>query len=407
MRPSARAGFSLIELLVAMSIFSVIGVGLVTLLARTSEFSRAGAAKTETLDALQTFTETFDRDVSGLHTVPSSETGRPDVRLYSDTAGCDVDGDGRKDLPIRRLMFVRMIRDEATSPLTRLAGAEVGGEAWVDDQDDADEGAKGELRPTGGLMEVFWTAVPVSADDLAVGTLYRATRSPIGSVPGGTPSLLPVRAAADVNAAGAAERSLVDLPEIQKAGRPVLTGVLYFGVEFWARKTETWDTSFAPPKGPLQVWDSSRGILPKGKGVEGFWFAQGGAGDSLDDPTDDTFPRRIRVTVVVEEVGQGPQTGRLYAPLAADAKTIELYDTRFLPATDTTRRHVKIGAEWIEFESVDGNRITGCRRGARGTVAQEHPAGSYVHHGRTVVKEYPVATFRDAYRDELPALTGR
>lgn len=414
-----RAGFSLLELLVAMSIFTLIGVGLVTLLARTSEFTRAGTSKTETLDALQTFTETFDRDVAGLYTTPASETGTPDVRLYSDVASADVDGDGRKDVPIRRLMFVRLIEQEATSPATREAGTTVGAEEYLDLDRDAEEAAAGKLRATGGLMEVFWTAVPESADDLAVMTLYRACRSPIGppppvpapGVPGGvvdpaaTPSLLPVRSGNDLTAAGMPERGPLDLPEIRSVARPVLAGVLHFGVEFWGRKTETWDPAEPPPKGPLLVWDSSRGILAKGKGVEGFFLAQGP--DSLDDPGDDTFPRRIRVTVVVEEVGRGAVRGRLFSELAPDSKTVELYDASFLPANDTTRRYIKIGAEWIAFDNVDGNRLTGCSRGVRGTVAGAHSQGAVVHYGRTVVKEYAVATFRDAYRDELPALTGR
>jgi hypothetical protein len=182
--------------------------------------------------------------------------------------------------------------------------------------------------------------------------------------------------------------------------------VLHFGLEFWSRRTETWDPSEPPPKGPSLLWDSTRAILPKGKGLDGFFFAQPGR-DSLADPGDDTYPRRIRVTVVVEEVGRNALTGRLFGDVAPDAKSIELYDAKFLPTTDTTQRHVKIGAEWIQFEDVSGNRLTGCKRGVRGTTAAAHTAGAFVHHGRTIVKEYAVATFRDAYRDELPALTGR
>ena len=75
-RPAAaRAGFSLLELLVAMSIFSVISVGIITLLARVSEFTQSGSSKTETLDALQTFTQSFARDVSGIQTMAESDTG--------------------------------------------------------------------------------------------------------------------------------------------------------------------------------------------------------------------------------------------------------------------------------------------------------------------------------------------
>jgi len=47
------------------------------------------------------------------------------------------------------------------------------------------------------------------------------------------------------------------------------------------------------------------------------------------------------------------------------------------------------------------------RRGARGTTAVAHKSGARIHHGRTFVQEYDVATFRDTYRDELGAKTGR
>ncbi len=90
-----------------------------------------------------------------------------------------------------------------------------------------------------------------------------------------------------------------------------------------------------------------------------------------------------------------------------DASVVEVSDVRFIPATDTTQRFVKIGPEWIEFTAVDGARITGCKRGVRGTTAVAHEHGARVHYGRTVVREIAVSTFRDAYRDELPTITGR
>ena len=79
----------------------------------------------------------------------------------------------------------------------------------------------------------------------------------------------------------------------------------------------------------------------------------------------------------------------------------------FVPGADTTKRYVKIGAEWIQFTGMEGNTLTGCVRGARGTTAAVHELGSIVHHGRTVVREYSIATFRDTYQDDLPALTRR
>ena len=41
------------------------------------------------------------------------------------------------------------------------------------------------------------------------------------------------------------------------------------------------------------------------------------------------------------------------------------------------------------------------------TEAQAHTSGSPVHYGRTVVREYGIAAFRDAYRDELGSKSGR
>jgi len=188
----------------------------------------------------------------------------------------------------------------------------------------------------------------------------------------------------------------------------VLPGVLYFGVEFWSRRTTTWDPTTQPPQGPLMTWDSTRGVLKKGKGVEEFWFSKSdSAVDSVEDPTDDTYPRRMRVTLVVEELGRNARTGNVMGDLAPDAAVIDVGDAAFIPATDTKERFVKIGAEWIRFEQVQGNRLTGCKRGVRGTVAESHPHGTRVHYGRTVVREVDVPTFRDAYRDELPAITGR
>lgn len=414
-RPRARLrayrerGFSLIELMVAMSIFSLVGIGIVTLLARASDFSRSGTSTTEILDSLQTFTDTFSKDAATIYSRADAEDGAPDVRFWTDVVRCDVDADQKPDATIRRLMLVRMIPDETASPVTRSAGSALNATKYVDQQADIEEAAAGKLRATGGLMEVFWTAAPASKDDLAVMTLYRGVRSPVG----GAGSLFPSKRASDPMAKGPEERGPVHADEIRRVARPVLGGVLYFGVECWSRHTTTWDPAMPAPRGPVAVWDSTRGILPRGDGKDGESFVfqtdYGSLGrPSLADPTDDTWPRRLRVTLVVEESGQAARTGILQDTLPPDGRTILVSDTRFIPGTDTTQRFVKIGAEWIQFESVDGNRLTGCKRGVRGTLATAHEVGSRVHHGRTVVREIEIAAYRDVYTgNELTARTGR
>jgi hypothetical protein len=401
---SRRAGYSLTELLMAMGLFSLLGIGLVALLSRASDFLTTGQSGAETLDALQTFTESFSADVETLYTRADTDGVMPDVRMYADHVDCDVNGDEQPNARIQRLFFTRLIPREATSPMTRAAGTVVGAEGVLDQADDAVEADEGKLRATGGLMEVFWTAVPDRADDPAVMTLYRGFRSPIG----GEGSLLPLGAANDPGLLGDV-KGAQSRAQVADVARPILSGVLYFGVQFWSRKTRTWDEDEVPRNGgPLHTWDSTRGIMgPIGRGsrYDGFYFAKGE--ESVSDPTDDTYPRRMRVTLVVEQVGNNAAVGFLAADLSADANYVELQDARFVPAADTTKRYIKIGAEWIQFVGMEGNTLTGCVRGARGTQPTAHESGSIVHHGRTVVREYSIAAFRDTYQDDLPALTGR
>ncbi len=400
-----RGGFTLMELLLSMSMLSVIGLGVVALLNRAATMLSQGASAVETLDSLQLFAETFDRDIGTIYTMRDSDTGRPDVRLYADYAGSDVDADQKPDAQVQRFFFVRMIPNEATSSLTRQAGVAVEAKSYLDQNDDAKEAAADDLRATGGLMEVVWMAVPQSGGDPAVLRLFRGFRSPIG----GSGSLLPHKPASDPSALPQ-ERGILHVPEVQAAARPILNGVLHFGVQFWARRTKTWDRTLKPSAGgPLFTWDSSRGILPKSSGTDGFWFAKPITveGSSLDDPTDDTFPRRIRVTLVVEELGRNAKVSSLLDPLSAESKHLAVEDTGFIPTVEGSERFVKVGSEWIQFEAVDGHTLRGCRRGARGTKAQSHPARSRVHHGRTVILEYRIPTYRDTYQDELPTYTGR
>jgi prepilin-type N-terminal cleavage/methylation domain-containing protein len=397
-------GFTLTELLMAMGLFSVLGVGLVSLLSRSADFLTAGQAGAETLDALQTFTESFAADVETIYTVPDADTGRPDVRMYADHVDTDIDGDSKSDARIQRLFFTRLIPREATTPLTRAAGTTTDGKALLDQTDDFTDSDEGKLRATGGLMEVFWTALPDDPDDPALMTLYRGFVSPIG----GETSMFPRGAASDPSVAEL-EKGPTTGQRIRAAARPVQKGVLHFGVQFWSRTTNTWDEK-TPPRsgGPLDTWDSTRGILPRlvgGDRFDGFVYAKDF--DSIEDPTDDTYPRRMRVTLVVEQLGNPAAAGFLVGDLSTDASFIDVADARFVPASDTQERFVKIGAEWIKFTGVEGNSLLGCTRGVRGTRAQAHSAGARVHHGRTVVREYSIATFRDTYSDQLKSVTGR
>src|SRR5207247_1051778 len=90
MRTKRSSGYSLIELLLAMALFSALSTGLIALLARSSEFLASGASQTETMDSIGTFAQAFGADVAAMASRPDSDTGLPAVRLYCDSADCDV-----------------------------------------------------------------------------------------------------------------------------------------------------------------------------------------------------------------------------------------------------------------------------------------------------------------------------
>lgn len=406
MRPRHHDGYTLIELLLAMTLFSAISTGLIALLSRSSEFLTSGASQTETMDATQTFAEAFADDISSMATRADSDTGRPDVRLFCDWAGVDLNDDKRPELNLQRLFFVRSIRNDAASEAGRSSGIAVGAKDYLNQVADARKVAEGTLKASGGLMEVFWMSLPESAEDPAVMQLWRGYRAP----PGGVNSLLPLKGGRDPFAKGS-EKGPTTPVEIRAVAKPILSGVLFFGVEFWSRRTTTWDPKVkAGDGGPSLTWDSTRGILPRTDDLDGFVFSKmNGMTDttSLNDTTDDTYPRKIRVTCVLEELGRNARVGWLDEDLAADGKSIPCSDTRFFPASDTAQRYVKIDGEWMEVGVPGKSGIPVLRRGARGTIATMHKSGAKIHHGRTYTQEYGVATFRDTYRDEIGTSTGR
>jgi prepilin-type N-terminal cleavage/methylation domain-containing protein len=401
-----KNGYTLIELLLAMSLFAALSTGLIALLARSSEFLTSGASQTETMDSIQTFAEAFGADVSTMASRPDCDKGLPDVRLYCDWADSDLDNDRRPDVKIQRLFFVRSIGNDVGSEAGRSSGLDpLKSKQYLDQIGDDRKIGDRTLKASGGLMEVFWTALPVSKDDPAVMKIWRGYRAP----PGGDKSLLPKKSWRDPS--GASDRGPIDAQDVRATAKPILDGVLYFGVDFWSRKTTTWDSKTRMKDGgPSATWDSTRAIMPQGDDADAFHLSKktgNQESSSLEDATDDTFPRKVRVTCVVEELGKNARVGFLDSDLTVEGKSLQVFDTRFFPTNESAQRFVKIDGEWMEVGSPVGGQMPVLRRGARGTTAVRHAAGAKIHHGRTFVQEYDVATFRDTYRDELGASTGR
>lgn len=172
---------------------------------------------------------------------------------------------------------------------------------------------------------------------------------------------------------------------VYNATQDLVADLLYFGIALWSQRTRSWAEGAGP--GPESVWDSARaGWLSDP--ARGPTFGLDVGAWSLDDPTDDVFPHALRITLVVAQPEAQRPEGFLAGDLGADETTLWLLDgSRFPGRADGG--FVKVGHEWIRYQSQDGDRLEGLRRGQRGTKAMVHPEGSRVHIGRTV--EFTIA----------------
>jgi len=406
-RAGGGQGFSLVELMVAMAIFSVLGVALIALLRSSTAFLEKGQAGSELQDQIENADRLLADDFANVYIRPSTMEGMPDVRFLCDRIPFDTDGDSIHDAWESRLCFVRSVKGEASDPLLRASGTKPGATAVIDGEEDAREAEDQDHRAPGGKQEVCWLLVPDGKDgDRGSGTLYRLTRMPVG---GGPQSLLPAELPRDRPVADARD-GIASRAEAESRMRPVIPAVLHLSFRFYTRHTSEAGARLLqsdrlleeiPPMrgggGLSPTWDSTRGLLPVGQKADQFFLARGP--DSLLDPIDDVFPRRVRVTLVLDRVGNDAATGELARAIGPQDSTIAVDDTRFAPGGDPAERFIKIGDEWIQWSARDARGFVAERRGARGTRPQSHPAGTTVRAGATLVREYDIPSFREDWND--------
>lgn len=361
---------TLLEILVAIGIFSMIGATLVMLLNQAVKGWRAGEARREAFEEAQTILRIVREDLQNAFlTAPALKKGEVRGKMV-----CDYDEAGRQ-----RLALVRTLASEARHPIASLAGTALWADEHLDGDRDWAQAKEGRLQATAGLQEVLYAFDPKDPT-----LLLRGTRSP----PGGPGTLFAV--------------DVVDDPEkLQAAARPLSSRVLFLGFRFWTQHTKSWDGTSRPTpgdirSGPAYEWDSTRALLepPPGLPDDAFRFFRGAG--SLEDPGDDILPERVEVTLVVaEDYPAGPWTF-LEAPLAADAEAMQVRDTRRFA---DRLPWVRVGAEWIRVKIGGANRllVEPGGRGGRGTLPAEHPIGADVTTGRTFRMVVAVPAAREAW----------
>lgn len=389
-------GFTLLELLIAMALFMVLGSALIALVTRAMDFLESGTGGAELQDKGADFLRAYVGDMENVAVERSLTPGPSVVRFLSNLVPIDSDGDGKVDYNAQRVAFVRTTNADFTDPVARMGGAKADAAAYYDGRDDKAEADRGDLLALGGLEEVLYMAVPegaapvdalpgaggaaqaaVAPPDPGLMTLYRAVRSPVG----GPGSLLD-------------PATVKSIDDLKKVAQPFITGVLYFGARFWSARTTSWEA--LPTAGgadaPSGTWDSTRGILNRGTGFNEFLLAKGP--ESLPDPRDDVSPRMARVTLVFERTGRAGEGDYLYAGMDETAKRVLVgKSTNF--ATGSSLQYVKVGTEWMAYSGRGDDSFDVRERGAWGTVATSHRPGERVRTGSAVERTIMIPNYRE------------
>jgi len=402
--PRPPGGFTLLEILVAMGLFTVIGLGVVMLMRTGVEMFVKGTEASQVEDRLEQSLPRLEDDLR--HVLVPTQVDRipfdpknPDPEEQPDPlppanrfiSGVHKYKIGDQEVACRYLAFVR-----DTTGLSEIemyadrAGTSPRADATIDGKNDEQEFKESRHLPTGGAAEVFYIWLP-DEKRAGVGAVYRSYRCPIG----GEATLLDPKNHDSLDKV----LRLVD-------PQPVFQEVILFDMTFWTQWTTHWDWTAqepvvrgppadetqvkggAVPCGPSATWDSTRGMLP----VETFRLAKGAP--SFNFSADDIWPHAVRIAYALAETdttlsgGIGPGDGS-FSVAAGDFAT---------GRGDLNGQYMKIGTEWMSISGRDPSHrdtFNVYERGAKGTAKASHAAGEPVYYGRVFDFTIPIPSFRD------------
>jgi prepilin-type N-terminal cleavage/methylation domain-containing protein len=337
-------GFTLVELLVAAAIFSMLALAAFGIVATVTRVWGDMRSRSEAYRRLDLVSEAI---ISDLRAVLSDNLGLIDETSltrflsYPDEAGNHV------------LAFTRSfgLGAERSEYLT----VPEGGQYFTY------QGKPKSLQAPDGIAEVVYF--------VRSGTLYRALSAP-------------------------ARGSFEDLIDPGKAA-VISPGILRFSLRFWGPDTSMWEP---PPSGglkglpalslPLAVWDSTRGL---GGAFGVFPYAAGPL--SLADAQDDVFPHGVEVNLVVD--GGRARTVLLRDAVGTGSVILHTSPTDGIPAPDVYP-YLYIDGEWLRYSSKEKNGFL-VERGVLGSKAASHAAGALVRWGYPAAFRVYVPAGKDAY----------
>ncbi|MFO7957481.1 MAG: prepilin-type N-terminal cleavage/methylation domain-containing protein [Candidatus Brocadiia bacterium] len=450
-RPShrpQRGGFTLVELLIALSILLIFGVMAATALTYGTQLWRSANRRSYAFDVATFVFQQLEDDLSA---VRSQFWGQDEdaydtrVKFWVDHDG-EFDGDWETDGGRQRLRFVRGIPDATVNPRLRQAGdrqdndedGSTDEEYYNLKDDDDDDEVDEDLMPLEGMCEVAYVTGLGDDGSGAVtgpGTLYRVVLAPIGHVPAAGDTDSEDDSGAnhyqmtffhgldededndpdddDADSVGTSYR-------IDKKSVRLADGILHFEVRLWTQYTTTWDLwdedgerlEFAPWQSshepevcpPVFTWDSDR-LADDGPD---FLMDPGRSGfpndtddhdndrtvneDDEDYVRDNVFPRSVMVVLVVDPSVEYPSPRRLEVRNDVDDADTEIQVNGELPAYNTAWPYIRINDEWIRFESFEPDEQGGTfivdERPVRGTTGAAHNPGDEVRFGMTFTRVF-------------------
>jgi hypothetical protein len=283
----------------------------------------------------------------------------------------DTDGDGIAETKWPRIRLVRQASAADVARIERQASASVDRPKGVEEDQAVEPSSP-------GLIEVVWLVAPASTKDKVArveGRLWRGerlvddktTKSFFASDFFGG-SNLPPGGATDEVSGGLLWMDLLFATQtsIVHDGWKVNGGL-----ESAATSWDAWSRDRPDPE--LHAWNATSPGMPKAKTLP-------------------LLPRRVRIELEFER----PQDR---ARRTAVTHAVEINDTS-LSVDDADRvprgedAYVLIDSEWMLVTSVEGANV-GVKRGIRGTKAETHAIGAMVHYGMRLVREVPVALYRE------------
>jgi prepilin-type N-terminal cleavage/methylation domain-containing protein len=356
-RRAPCAGFTLVELLLALGLFSILVLAILRLLDTSLRVWGETESRRDLFESSSTVLELLAADLRSLE-----RGARGD--LVGEWVVFDTDGDGTRGAPMARLRFVRQV-----SPSERLAAS-----------------SEEEARAL-DLVETCWALLPAreaEPDHRSAGILWRGTR-PIGSI-GGAPTT-----------------SFFDERFFDAAGRPapgslsdVIGGVLWFEVWFASSTSvvrDGWELGddLAECAASWDAWSRGRPDPELSRFNRAQEPPVAGPGKGTPEQGLPVLPRRVRIALELERESEIRFRTRLAREMSPEAKTFAPLDPERLPPPGS---FVLVEEEWMRLLSVAGGEAS-VERGARGTSPTAHAARALVHHGERVEREVPLAVLRE------------